>query len=76
MVGKGSPARSANYMARPKCPKCDSICFQSSEIKPINGNFKLLAVHCAKCGAIVGMADCEDVGSLVHSLAAAMDVSI
>jgi hypothetical protein len=33
-------------------------------------------VHCAKCGVIVGMADCHDVGSLVQSLADGLDVSI
>jgi predicted nucleic-acid-binding Zn-ribbon protein len=63
-------------MARPKCPKCDHTSFQSSEIKPVNSNFRLLAVHCAKCGAIVGVTDCDDVGSLVHSLANALDVAI
>jgi predicted nucleic-acid-binding Zn-ribbon protein len=63
-------------MAKPKCPKCDHTSFKSSAIKPTNSNFKLLAVHCAKCGATVGVTDCDDVGSLVHSLAAALGVSV
>jgi ribosomal protein S27AE len=63
-------------MARPKCPKCDHTSFQSSEISPTNSHFKLLAVHCAKCGAVVGMTDCDDVGSLVRSLAEALKVSV
>jgi hypothetical protein len=63
-------------MVKPKCPKCDHTQFKSTPIKPINGNFKVLAVHCAKCGCIVGMSDTEDVGSLVQSLATALDLSI
>jgi transcription elongation factor Elf1 len=61
-------------MVKPKCPKCEHSSFKSSAIKPINS--KLLAVHCAKCGAIVGVTDCDDVGSLVHSLAEALEVSV
>jgi uncharacterized Zn finger protein len=63
-------------MAKPKCPKCDHGKFESSLIKPQNGNFKMLAVHCAKCGAIVGMADCQDVGSLVQSLADGLNIAV
>lgn len=63
-------------MVKPKCAKCDHASFTSSVISPINGNFKLIAVHCAKCGAVVGITDCEDVGSLVHSLADALGASI
>ena len=63
-------------MARPKCPKCDHTRFESTLISPKNGNFKMLAVHCAKCGAIVGMADCHDVGSVVQCLAEGLNISI
>ena len=63
-------------MARPKCPKCDHTQFESTPISPKNGNFKVLAVHCAKCGAIVGMADIQDVGSLVQSLAEGLDIAV
>jgi hypothetical protein len=33
-------------MVKPKCPKCDNTLFKSTAISSVNGNFKLLAVHC------------------------------
>jgi ribosomal protein S27AE len=63
-------------MAKPKCPKCDHALFQSSEISPINKHFKLLAVHCARCGSVVDVTDWDDVGSLVHGFANALGVAI
>ena len=63
-------------MAKPNCPKSDHGKFESSIINPQNGNFKMLAVHCARCGVIVAMADCQDVGSLVQSLADGLSISV
>ncbi len=41
-------------MALPKCPKCDWTGFQSTTISPAQSTVKIIAIHCAKCGCVVG----------------------
>jgi hypothetical protein len=63
-------------MARPTCPKCDNARFQVSEIEPMNSNFKLMATHCTSCGAVVGVSDYYNIGTLIHKLAKALRVEL
>jgi hypothetical protein len=53
-------------MAPPKCGKCDNQTFQATSISVLGWNFELHAVHCAQCGAVVGIV--EDVAAVLKDL--------
>ena len=55
-------------MALPSCPKCSGHTFQQSEFSPSRGKFKLTAVHCSTCGAIVGVLDYYNLGNLLVTI--------
>lgn len=61
-------------MALPKCPKCDWTMFQTTEIEPANSKFKLIMVHCAKCGCAIGVTEFYNTGALIHLLAKKMNI--
>jgi predicted nucleic-acid-binding Zn-ribbon protein len=63
-------------MARPICPKCDNPTFQITEIEPIDGKYKLNAIHCAKCGAVVGVKEFYNLGQLIYDLAKKLNVKL
>ncbi len=63
-------------MAVPTCPKCDSKNFAMTLIEPHNSYFKINAVHCMKCGAVVGITDYSDVATLVRQLAEKLHVKL
>lgn len=63
-------------MAKPKCPKCDHAIFQASLIEPSGSKFKVQAIHCAKCGCVVGTQEYYNVGVLVTELAKKLGHSI
>jgi predicted nucleic-acid-binding Zn-ribbon protein len=52
-------------MAYSTCPKCDSHYFELKEIEPSNSRFKLNAVQCSSCGAVVGVTEYHNVGTIV-----------
>ncbi len=56
-------------MATPRCVKCDSTRFEATMLEPANSRFKLLAVHCASCGAVAGFMDYWNIGNYVKKIA-------
>jgi hypothetical protein len=52
-------------MAHPTCPKCSSPSFESVEFTPRGSGFKLNAIQCAACGAVVGVTDYYNIGNLI-----------
>ena len=63
-------------MASPSCPKCNHKSFSSSPITPKGFNGKVLAIHCSKCGAVVGIAEANDIAGLIQGLAEALKVTL
>jgi len=63
-------------MAVSTCPKCDSHTFEIVENTPKNSKFKLQFVQCSKCGAVIGVMDSYNIGSLLHKLAKAMNLQV
>lgn len=57
-------------MAIPKCPKgdCTSTVFSVSEFEPSGSRFRLMAVHCSRCGAVVGVMDFFNIGAQVNKI--------
>lgn len=56
-------------MATPRCVKCDSTNFEVTMTEPRNSRFKLLAVHCGSCGAVLGFMDYHNIGHFVAKIA-------
>jgi hypothetical protein len=63
-------------MAYPTCPKpgCDGRHFSMTTIEPSGSAVKVQAVHCSKCGAVVGISDYWNVGGLVRQIAEKLGV--
>lgn len=64
-------------MATPNCPKCGSARFQLTDTSAIAGaQFKMAFVHCAACGAVVGVTDFQHVPTLIQRLAERLGFSL
>jgi len=63
-------------MIKPSCPKCGHAEFEMTEIIPKNSQFKMTAIHCSKCGSIVGTHAYENTGILIRLLAKKLKVSL
>jgi translation initiation factor 2 beta subunit (eIF-2beta)/eIF-5 len=50
--------------------------FEVVEKEPTHSNFKLLFVQCSSCGAVVGVLDHYNIGSLIHDLAEKLNVEL
>jgi predicted nucleic-acid-binding Zn-ribbon protein len=61
-------------MALPKCPKCDGLIFEINEINVQKSNFKLNAINCAKCGAILGIHEYLNIGATLDTLSKKLGV--
>lgn len=48
-----------------KCGHCNAVGTKIELIAPSGGNYKLAAVACVGCGAILGVTDFYNVGTLV-----------
>ena len=59
-------------MASPNCGKCGSTSFQLSLVSPLGANYQLSAVHCAKCGAVLGVTEYLNAGIVLHKHGAAL----
>lgn len=63
-------------MATSKCPKCDSVSFETVA-KSIDGSrFKVNFIQCSRCGSVVGVLEYYDIGYLIHRLAKELHVNI
>ena len=60
-------------MAYSKCPKCDNTFFELVENSPAKSNFKLMFVQCSKCGAVVGVMDYYNIGSVIKKVEEKID---
>lgn len=52
-----------------KCPSCSSTSFETAIETPKESRFKLLFIRCASCGAVVGVLDYYNIGSMLQQLA-------
>jgi len=50
-----------------KCGHCNHIGTRLEEISPMNGQYKMMAVCCLSCGAILGTTDYFNSGVLLKS---------
>ena len=60
----------------PKCPKCEHTQFAIKSFDPIGSRFKLVAVYCNACGAVVGITEYDDTGALIRKLAKKLGVNL
>ncbi|MDD2422264.1 MAG: hypothetical protein PHC60_08740 [Heliobacteriaceae bacterium] len=60
-------------MAWSTCAKCGKSNFEMVEATPRNSAFKLLYVQCAICGAVAGVMDYVNPGSLLQLLGNEVD---
>ena len=56
-------------MARSKCVRCDNTRFEAVEANISGTHFPYMFIQCSSCGAIVGVAEAENVPNLLHQLA-------
>lgn len=58
-------------MAISKCPKdgCGSSSFEAKELKVRDSGFRLIAIQCSVCGAIVSVLDFLNIGSALGKIA-------
>lgn len=54
----------------PKCPKCDHPTFSARAIEPGGSRFKMIAICCSSCGAVVGIQPFSNTEELIRELAA------
>jgi len=52
-------------MATSKCLSCNNHYFELQTIEPSGGKYKLNAVQCSSCGAVVGVIEYYDSGVLL-----------
>ncbi len=55
-------------MALSKCAKCDNTLFEAVAAEPRGANYKLIFVQCMRCGAVVGVSEFLNAGSLLNQL--------
>lgn len=65
-------------MAYPSCPRaeCNSHYFDASEIEPSGSNYKMMAIHCHSCGAVVGVTEVFNVAALLLNLAKKLNIKL
>lgn len=52
-------------MAEPNCPRCGQHVFELVEGAPLNSQLKIMFTQCAGCGAVVGVMDSINLGSIL-----------
>jgi len=63
-------------MIYPVCPKCGNHSFSLEELNVKKSTFKLLGVCCESCGAVVGIKEFFDNGTLIYKLAKKLNVDL
>jgi hypothetical protein len=61
-----------------RCPRsdCKGTSFKVEEFEPNGSAFRLMAVACSTCGAVVGVMDYWNIGAQLKKLASRLNVSI
>ena len=62
-------------MAFSSCPKCESTRFEMKEMSPTGSKFKVQAVQCSSCGAVVGILDYYNIPALLTKIAKKLGIS-
>jgi predicted nucleic-acid-binding Zn-ribbon protein len=52
-------------MTMPSCPKCGNHMFRMREIELSDSNFKINAVTCSACEAVIELLDFRGIGHLI-----------
>ena len=60
----------------PKCPKCNNSNFALVLIEPKGTRFKMYAVCCSECGAVVGTEPFDTTAELIYCLAKKLKVNL
>jgi predicted nucleic-acid-binding Zn-ribbon protein len=59
-----------------KCPSCENTEFEVVNELPVNSNYELIFVRCAKCHVVVGTIDYYNVGALIKKLALKLKIDL
>jgi hypothetical protein len=59
-----------------RCAKCEGTEFEVVNEIPVNSNYELIFIRCAKCQTVVGTIDYYNVGTLIKKLAEKLNVSL
>lgn len=52
-------------MAKPTCLRCGEHTFEMAEVAPLDSQLKVTFMQCATCGAVVGVMDIMNLGSML-----------
>jgi hypothetical protein len=65
-------------MATSRCPRpeCSSTSFEIKELKVRDAVYRMNAVQCSTCGAVVGVRDYQNASVLLDALAKKLGVSL
>ena len=63
-------------MAQSTCPKCTSTAFEIKELTVRESNFRLMAVQCSSCGAVVSVQEYNNIGEAINRLANQLGVTL
>jgi len=55
-------------MASPSCPKCDGTKFELNLIEPKKARYKMYAINCSSCGAVVSVTDFHDIAARLDKM--------
>ena len=53
-------------MSSSKCPSCSNSSFELKEINVKDSRYKLYAIQCSSCGAVVSITEYYNVGNLIE----------
>jgi len=65
-------------MAISRCPRseCDGTHFEAKKMEPRNSDYKLMAIQCATCGAVVGVMDWLNIGHVLGMIASKLGIKV
>jgi hypothetical protein len=52
-------------MNKPNCPRCENATFEMQLLDIQRADFKHMCVSCERCGAVVGVLDCYNIGDML-----------
>lgn len=63
---------------RSRCPRsdCNGHTFEIEQFEPRGSAFKLIAVQCASCGAVVGVIDYMNIGNILGKIAEKLGIRL
>jgi uncharacterized Zn finger protein len=58
------------------CPACKKTSFEVVMEEPKGSNYKLLFTRCSACGAVVGVTEFYNIGTLLEKLAKKLNIRL